>query len=115
MRTTSPSTTLASFRDQRYQRVLVRRRNAQFEVLDAVLTGPPVTSAVRLSLEPVFRRQWSSTCDALSDGALDPAALQRIVVPWTADLTPVKGRELWAIDGSSWVRPDAVTSPERRQ
>jgi hypothetical protein len=113
MSTTSPSTTLASFRAQLYSRVLVRRRGALFEVLDAVLTGPAVTSAVRLSLEPVFRRQWSSTCDALSDGALDSAAFQRLVVPLVAGLAPVGGRELWAIDGSSWGRPDAATSPQR--
>ena len=113
MSTTSPPTTLASFREQLYTRVLVRRRQTLFEVLDAVLTGPAVTSAVRLSLEPVFRRQWASTCDALSDGALDPVALQQLVMPQVAGFAPVEGRELWAIDGSSWVRPDAVTSPER--
>lgn len=113
MSITSPSTTLASFRAQLYSRVLRHRRDALCEVLDAVLTGPAVTSAVRLSLEPVFRRQWASTCDALSDGALDPAAFQHLVVPLAAGLTPVAGRELWAIDGSNWPRPDAVTSPER--
>ncbi|MCA9878334.1 MAG: hypothetical protein KC442_11150 [Thermomicrobiales bacterium] len=68
---------------------------------------------MRLSLEPVFRRQWASTCDALSDGSIDPAAFQRLVAPYLAELTPVEGRQLWAIDGSSWPRPDAVTSPER--
>jgi hypothetical protein len=113
MSTTSPATTLASFRAQLYSRVFRRRRDALFEVLDAVLTGPPVTSAVRLSLEPVFRRGWSSVCDALSDGILDPVAFQRMVAPLVAGLMPVGAREIWAIDGSSWPRPDAVTSPER--
>lgn len=94
MSTTSPSTTLASFRDQLYTRVLIRRRGALFEVLEAVLTGPAVTSAVRLSLEPVFRRQWSSACDALSDGTLDPVAFQQVVAPLVAGLAPVGEREI---------------------
>src|SRR3982751_3798316 len=113
MSTISPATTLASFRTQLYSRVLRRRRDALFEVLDAVLTGPAVTSAVRLSLEPVFRRGWASTCDALSDGTLDVDAFQRLVMPWVAEFAPINGRQVWALDGSSWPRPDAVTSPER--
>ena len=112
MSTTSP-TTLSSFRALLYSRVLRRRRDALFEMLDAVLTGPAVTSAVRISLEPVFRRGWSSVCDALSEGTLDAVAFQRLVAPLVAGLTPVGTREIWVIDGSSWSRPDAVTSPER--
>lgn len=113
MSTTSPTTTLASFRCELYSRVLRHRRDALFELLDAVLTSPAVTSAVRLSLEPVFRRGWASTADALSDGRLDPVAFQHLVVPWLGDLRPIGGRQVWALDGSSWIRPDAVTSPER--
>ena len=113
MSITSPATTLASFRSELYTRVLRRRRDAQFDLLDAVVSGGPVTSAVRLSLEPVFRRHWSSVCDALSDGSLDPVAFQHLIVPLVAALPPVEGREIWVIDGSSWSRPDAGTSPER--
>lgn len=113
MSTTSPSTTLASFRAQLYSRVLVRRRNALCELLDAVLTGPTVTSAVRLSLEPVFRRTWSSACDALQDGALDPGAFQHLALPLLAGRLTLDGRQVWASDGSSWPRPAAATSPER--
>ena len=89
------------------------RRDALFELLDAVLAGPAVTSAVRLSLEPVFRRQWASACDALSDGSLDQAAFQRLVVPSLAETAQIGGRHLWAMDGSGWPRANAHTSPER--
>lgn len=112
MNTTSPATTLTRFRDGLYH-CLGLRRDALFEVLDAVLTGPPVTSAVRLSLEPVFRRGWASTCDALSDGSLDAAAFQRLVVPHLAETVQIGGRHLWVMDGSGWSRPSAPTSPER--
>lgn len=113
MNITSSSTTLASFREQLYQRVFVRRKDALFDLLDAVLVSHVVESTVRLSLAPVFRRQWPSACDALQDGALAPAAFQHLALPLLADLTTLDRRQLWVIDGSSWPRPDAVTSPER--
>jgi hypothetical protein len=112
MNTTSPATTLTRFRHALYH-CLGLRRDALFELLDAVLSGPAVTSAVRLSLEPVFRRQWASTCDALSDGSLDPAAFQRLVVPYLPETAHIGGRHLWAMDGSGWPRANAHTSPER--
>jgi len=112
MNTTSPATTLTHFRAELYQ-CFGMRRDALFELLDAVLAGPAVTSAVRLSLEPVFRRQWASACDALSDGSLDPVAFQRLVVPFLAETAQIGGRHLWAMDGSGWPRANAPTSPER--
>lgn len=112
MNTTSPATTLTHFRTELYQ-CFGMRRDALFELLDAVLAGPAVTSAVRLSLEPVFRRQWASACDALSDGSLDAAALQRLVAPALVETARIGGRALWVMDGSGWPRPSAPTSPER--
>jgi hypothetical protein len=112
MNTTSPATTLTRFREELYH-CFGMRRDAQFEMLDAVLTAPAVTSAVRLSLEPVFRRGWASACDALSDGSLDAVAFQRLVVPLLAETARIGGRQVWVIDGSGWPRPEAPTSPER--
>jgi hypothetical protein len=112
MSTTSPTTTLASFRAELY-RCFGHRRDALFELLDAVTTGAGATSLVRHSLSPAFGRQWSSTCDALSDGSLDPAAIHRAIVPLLVDLAPVASRQLWALDGTTWARPEAPTCPER--
>lgn len=88
------------------------RRDALHDLLDAVLTGDRVTSLVRLSLVPAFRRGWPSLFDALTDGRLDGTALRDL---WASSLPapPVGARALWAIDGSTWPRPEAKTSPER--
>ena len=76
---TTPTSPLARFRAELYQSVLDLRRDALFEVLDAVLSGDGASSLVRLSLSPVFRRGWAAICDALAEGSLDVPALQRLV------------------------------------
>lgn len=112
MDTTPATTTLARFRAELYQSVLGLRRDALFELLDAVLSSDGPTSLVRLSLSPLFRRGWSSVCDALADGSLHGPSLQRL---FAQSMPPaaVAGRLLWALDGTVWPRPEAQTSPER--
>lgn len=114
MNTTSPATPLTRFRDELYQ-CFGMRRDALFEVLDAIVTAPAIESLVGLSLAPGFARGWASTCDALSDGSLDVPAIQRLLAaqPIPRPETPGGAREVWALDGSSWARPWALTSPER--
>lgn len=112
MDTTPAPPPLARFRAALYQTALGARRDALFELLDAVLTTPHVGSLVQLSLAPVFRRRWASTTDALADGTLAVDALRRLFVQ-TLPTPPPDQRPLWAIDGSIWPRPDATTSPER--
>jgi len=109
---TTPAAPLARFRAELYQSVLGLRRDALFELLDAVLSGDQPTSLVRHSLRPAFRRSWASACDALSDGALDVPALQRLAAQ-TLPAATVEGRVLWALDGTTWPRPEAKTSAER--
>ena len=112
MNTTSASPPLARFRAELYQSVLGPRRDALFELGDAALSGERAESLVRHSLRPAFRRAWSSAADALSDGALDLAALRRLLARH-APPVPCGARELWALDGTLWPRPAAKTSPER--
>ncbi len=109
---TTPVAPLARFRAELYQTALGLRRDALFELLDAVLTGERAASLVRHSLAPGFRRGWASVSDALSDGSLDAAALRRLFAA-TMPQAAVDGRLLWALDGSIWPRPAAKTSPER--
>jgi DDE superfamily endonuclease len=109
---TTPASPLARFRAALYQNVLGLRRDALFEVLDAVLSGEQASSLVRLSLRPVFRRGWASAADALADGSLDVAALRRLLAPSTPP-PPLGRRALWVVDGSIWPRPEAKTCPER--
>jgi hypothetical protein len=106
------TTPLTRFRAALYHDVLGMRRDALFELTDAVLTDPGPSSLVRHTLNPCFRRGWASASDALGDGSLDPAALMRL---WGAFLpSPESGpRPVWALDGTTWPRPAAATSAER--
>jgi hypothetical protein len=108
----TPASPLARFRAELYQSALGLRRDGLFELLDAVLTGERAESLVRHSLAPVFRRSWSSVCDALADGSLDVAALRRVLARH-APAPRIGARELWVLDGSLWPRPAAKTSPQR--
>lgn len=108
---TFPQSPLAHFRAELYQ-TFGLRRDALQDLLDAVLTGDRVTSLVRLSVAPVFRRNWPSVGDALADGTLDVGALRRLSLR-TLPRPAADERALWAIDGSTWPRPEAKTSPER--
>jgi hypothetical protein len=109
---TTPAAPLARFRAELYQTALGLRRDALFELLDAVLSGERARSLVRHSLAPGFRRRWPSVSDALSDGSLDVAALRRLFAQAMPDAL-VDGRLLWVLDGAIWPRPAAKTSPER--
>lgn len=103
---------LIVFRQELYEAVLGHRKDSAFELSEAVLCAAGPESLVRLSLAPLFRRGWASAPDALAEGSLDPAALRaqfaRALPP-----PPAGERALWVIDGSTWPRPSAVTSPQR--
>jgi len=106
-----PPLALAHFRAECYQ-AFGLRRDTLSDLLDAVLTGDRVSSLVQLSQSPLFRRKWSSLFDALDAGRLDRVALQQVLGRWLPIPAPQQ-RPLWAIDGSSWPRPEAVTSSQR--
>lgn len=81
-----------------------------FGLTDAVLvTGGPVTSFPRLSLEPVLRRGHGSAYAALADGGVDAGRLRDLL----AAHRPAGWPLVFAVDGTSWPRNDAETSPER--
>jgi hypothetical protein len=103
---------LIVFRQQLYQTVLGHRKDSAFDLSEAVLCAAGPESLVRLSLAPPFRRGWASAPDALADGTLDADAL-RVQFVATLPPPPAGQRPLWVIDGSTWPRPSASTSPER--
>jgi hypothetical protein len=112
METTTARQTLLTFRQELYHQVLERRSDALFEVMEAPLASPGPCTLVRLSLAPTFHRQWPSVPDALSDGRLDEDACRRLLHRYLDD-SPVHGRVVWAIDGTTWPRPAARSSPQR--
>ena len=52
------------------------RRDALFEVLDAVLSAPTIETPAHLSLAPSCQRGWGSLYDALNTGTMDWAQLE---------------------------------------
>ena len=84
-----------------------------FEVCDAVLCKPDrVHMLAELSLEPECRRGHGAVYDAVNCGRVQVARLRRALAGLPLPAWP-DGRIRLAADVSSWLRPDAETSPER--
>jgi hypothetical protein len=103
---------LSWLRREFYQ-CLSRRADALFELCDAVLCADgPVRSIAELSLVGEHRRGYGSGYAALARGRMDIArlrtALSAVSLPRAAD-----GRVVLAVDITSWLRPEAHTSPQR--
>src|SRR6266568_5859827 len=103
---------LAVFRRELYG-CLTARGDELFEVAGAVLcAGGPVRALAELSLAPGHRRGHGALYDAVNCGRADVARLR-----WSLAALPLPawedGRIRLAADVSNWLRPDAVTSPER--
>ena len=67
---------LIEFRQATYEHGLTKARDAQFELVDALLLGRPVRSFPELSLLPPFRRKWHSGYAAIERGGQDGAWLE---------------------------------------
>lgn len=99
---------LRAFRHQVYP-LFGCRRDALFELMDALLTAPSIETPAHLSLVPSCRRGWGSLYDALNAGTIDLPALENLVASY-----PLVNEPAWyAVDASVWPRCDAETSPER--
>ena len=103
---------LAAFRRELYC-CFTARADALFELADGVLCADgPVKTLVGLSMVPEHRRGHGALYDAVNAGRIQIGRLRRAVaglpLPRAAD-----GRLMLAVDVSNWLRPGAVTSPER--
>src|SRR3974390_781194 len=102
---------LAGFRGE-VSRCLGRRRDALFELADAVLCRPGrVHMLAELSLEPECRRGHGAVSDAVNAGQVQVARLRRALAALPLPAWP-DGRIRLAADVSNWLRPDAETRPE---
>jgi DDE superfamily endonuclease len=103
---------LAGFRGELY-RCLTRRGDALLGLADAVLCEDRrVTDLAHLSLVPEFGRGHGGLYDGLGAGRVDVRRLRRAVAGLPLPQWP-DGRIRLAADVTAWLRPDAVTSPER--
>jgi hypothetical protein len=113
--TTKPSTTkqlnkLNEFRQSNYEQALTHERDAQYELIEAMLLSTGVQSFPELSQSPVFQRQWSSVYTAIERGRIDADWLRaylikRLVPPNTT---------VWALDTSVWPRSRTRTLEDLR-
>ena len=101
---------LIEFRQTVYDHGLTRTKDAQFELVDALLLSPPIRSFPELSLSPAFRRQWPSVYAAVEDGGQDVAWLERYFVQHI----PTTGVQVYPLDGTAWAHPGAKTMSDRQ-
>jgi hypothetical protein len=107
-----PPDALRNFRRSFYE-CFHRRRDALFELADAILTADGTTpSPAHLSLQPPHRRGWGSLYAALWRGRIDDEALRKLLACYP--LASAQGEpSVYAVDTSVWPRCDAQASPER--
>ena len=84
---------LIEFRQALYLHGFASLKDAQFELVDALLLSGPIRSFPELSLCPVFRRQWPSAYAAVEDGDQDTDWLRR----YLCSQVPTQGVQVFAL------------------
>lgn len=101
---------LSEFRQALYDSAFAKRRDALFELLDALLLKGPMPSFPMLALSLFCQRQWPSLYQAIEEGKID--------LPWLrtflAQQVPGQGICYYALDCAAWPRPQADTLPDRQ-
>jgi DDE superfamily endonuclease len=105
---TFPLARLGQFRTELHT-TFTRRADALFELGDALLCAPAITSVAQLSLEPSHRRGWGSAYDALASGRINTERLRDLLVATLPDTDPL----VFAVAVTTWPRCDAECSPAR--
>jgi hypothetical protein len=101
---------LIEFRQAVYEHGMTARRDALFNVLDALLCEGSVSSFAMLSQSEQFERKWPSLYAALADGRIDSDWLRR----YLAGQVPSQGVCVFPLDGSPWPRPRSRVLEERQ-
>lgn len=101
---------LIEFRQAVYDNGMVSRRDALFDLLDAVVSEGTVASFAMLSQSERFQRQWPSLYDAMSEGGIDSDWLREQL----ARQAPPEGVCVFPLDGSPWPRPRARVLEDRQ-
>jgi DDE superfamily endonuclease len=103
---------LSRFR-QDFHACLTARGDELFELADAVLCADgPVRTLAGLSLVPEHRRGHGALYDAVTSGRIQAGRLRRALAGLRLPAWP-DGRIRLAVDVCNWLRPEAVTSPDR--
>ena len=106
------SEALKEFRQAAYE-LLVKAKDATFELMDAVMTMRNAACLAEFSLSPLFTRQWSSVYEALQDSRPERKKLMMLYIKQLEQQVPATEHVLVAIDHTAWGRPDAKTLKDR--
>ena len=101
---------LIEFRQAIYGKGLLARRDALFDLLDALIAEGSVSSFAMLSQSERFQRKWPSLYTAVEDGVLNSVWLRQFLVRQV----PSQGVCIFPMDGSPWPRPRARTLDDRQ-
>jgi hypothetical protein len=101
---------ITEFRQEIYSEIFKQRRDAQFELLDALLQKGKVASFPWYGTAACFRRQWSSLYDAIEQGSQDQERLWALLVGHI----PAEDIQHFALDVSGWGRPHGRTLADRQ-
>jgi len=101
---------LIEFRQAIYANGLLTRRDALFDLLDALLCEGSVSSFAMLSQSSRFQRKWPSLYAAVEDGDLDSQWLRNFL----ARQVPPNGICIFPLDGSPWPRPRSRVLDDRQ-
>jgi hypothetical protein len=90
------------------------RRDALFELIDALLLAHDPRSPQELALSPAFRRRWGMVHDALCHGELDPAQARALLAEAEQpDALTIAGCAVYGMDSTIAARPEAETLDDR--
>jgi predicted ATP-dependent protease len=107
------SEALKEFRQAAYE-LLVKAKDATFELMDAVMTMRNAACLAEFALSRLFTRQWSSIYEALQDSRPDRKKLMVLYIKQLEQQVPATEHNiLVAIDHTAWGRPDAKTLADR--
>lgn len=101
---------LIEFRQAVYEHGLLARRDALFDLLDALMAEGCVSSFAMLSQSSRFQRKWPSLYTAIEDGAINSPWLRT----YLARQVPQQGICVFPIDGSPWPRPRSRVLDDRQ-
>jgi hypothetical protein len=101
---------LIEFRQAVYENGMLSRRDAMFDLLDALILEGSVSSFAMLSRSSRFQRKWPSLYAAVEDGELDSEWLRKNLV----QQVPQLGICIFPLDGSPWPRPRSRVLDDRQ-
>ena len=99
---------LQTFRQEIHQ-LLMKAKDATFELMDAVMTTRHASSLAEFSLSPMFRRRYPSTYEALEDSRPQRNQSMKLLI----SKIPIQKYITLAIDHTPWPRPEAKTLRDR--